>query len=102
MAGTSAAFGAGAGARAGLSSRLAVVKTALTPGEWRRLGGMTAVVIALHVVGWALLVLAVAGAAHFSKGGAFGVGTGVLAYTLGMRHAFDADHIAAIDNTTRK
>jgi high-affinity nickel-transport protein len=26
----------------------------------------------------------------------------VLAYTLGMRHAFDADHIAAIDNTTRK
>ena len=31
-----------------------------------------------------------------------GVGTGVLAYTLGMRHAFDADHIAAIDNTTRK
>jgi high-affinity nickel-transport protein len=32
----------------------------------------------------------------------FGVGTGILAYTLGMRHAFDADHIAAIDNTTRK
>ncbi|HEY4017090.1 MAG TPA: HoxN/HupN/NixA family nickel/cobalt transporter, partial [Pseudonocardiaceae bacterium] len=32
----------------------------------------------------------------------FGVGTGALAYTLGMRHAFDADHIAAIDNTTRK
>ena len=31
-----------------------------------------------------------------------GVGTGVLAYTLGMRHAFDADHISAIDNTTRK
>ena len=26
----------------------------------------------------------------------------MLAYTLGMRHAFDADHIAAIDNTTRK
>jgi len=32
----------------------------------------------------------------------FGFGTGILAYTLGMRHAFDADHIAAIDNTTRK
>jgi high-affinity nickel-transport protein len=32
----------------------------------------------------------------------FGFGTGTLAYTLGMRHAFDADHIAAIDNTTRK
>ena len=32
----------------------------------------------------------------------FGVGLGVTAYTLGVRHAFDADHIAAIDNTTRK
>ena len=29
-------------------------------------------------------------------------GIGLLAYTLGLRHAFDADHIAAIDNTTRK
>jgi high-affinity nickel-transport protein len=32
----------------------------------------------------------------------FGIGIGVTAYTLGMRHAFDADHISAIDNTTRK
>jgi nickel/cobalt transporter (NiCoT) family protein len=32
----------------------------------------------------------------------FAVGTGLTAYTFGMRHAFDADHIAAIDNTTRK
>ena len=32
----------------------------------------------------------------------FGVGLGITAYTLGLRHAFDADHIAAIDNTTRK
>ena len=31
-----------------------------------------------------------------------GIGIGVTAYTLGMRHAFDADHISAIDNTTRK
>jgi hypothetical protein len=30
------------------------------------------------------------------------LGTAVLAYTLGLRHAFDADHIAAIDNVTRK
>src|SRR6185437_16715232 len=28
--------------------------------------------------------------------------TAVLAYTFGLRHAVDADHIAAIDNTTRK
>jgi high-affinity nickel-transport protein len=41
---------------------------------------------------------------HYRLGasGAFAIGTGVTAYTLGMRHAFDADHIAAIDNTTRK
>lgn len=30
------------------------------------------------------------------------LGTAALAYTLGLRHAFDADHIAAIDNVTRK
>jgi high-affinity nickel-transport protein len=34
--------------------------------------------------------------------GIYGVGVGVLAYTFGLRHAFDADHIAAVDNTTRK
>ncbi len=34
--------------------------------------------------------------------GVYGVGVGVLAHTLGLRHAFDADHIAAVDNTTRK
>lgn len=27
---------------------------------------------------------------------------GILAYTFGLRHAFDADHLAAIDNSTRK
>ncbi|KAG1456132.1 hypothetical protein G6F46_002475 [Rhizopus delemar] len=30
------------------------------------------------------------------------VGTGTLAYLLGLRHAVDADHISAIDNVTRK
>ena len=39
---------------------------------------------------------------HLSKTEVFGIGTGILALTLGMRHAFDADHISAIDNTTRK
>ena len=50
------------------------------------------------------LLLGLVVPAHLSLGanGAFGVGVGVTAYTLGMRHAFDADHIAAIDNTTRK
>src|ERR1700728_1624739 len=30
------------------------------------------------------------------------LGTAALAYAFGLRHAFDADHIAAIDNVTRK
>jgi nickel/cobalt transporter (NiCoT) family protein len=85
------------------STRAARIKAALTPAEWRRVFGMVAAIIGLHVIGWGLLILAVAGGSYqVSAGQAFGVGTGVLAYTLGMRHAFDADHIAAIDNTTRK
>jgi len=32
----------------------------------------------------------------------FVLGTGLLAYTFGLRHGVDADHIAAIDNVTRK
>ena len=67
-----------------------------------RLTWMGAVVVALHVIGWGLLAFALSGHLHLSQAKAFGFGTGVLAYTLGMRHAFDADHIAAIDNTTRK
>jgi high-affinity nickel-transport protein len=63
---------------------------------------MLAVIVALHLVGWITLVFFV-DPAQFSLGGkAFGIGVGLTAYTLGMRHAFDADHIAAIDNTTRK
>jgi high-affinity nickel-transport protein len=82
--------------------RLAAVRDALTPAEWARVGGMTGVIIGLHVAGWGLLAAAVGGHYHITRTEIFGFGTGVLAYTLGMRHAFDADHIAAIDNTTRK
>ena len=74
----------------------------LTREERRSLVGMAAFVALLHVVGWGLLVLVVAPAEYRVAGQLFGVGLGVTAYTLGMRHAFDADHIAAIDNTTRK
>src|ERR1700744_2797 len=78
------------------------VRAALTPDEWLRLGSMFGVIIALHVIGWGTLVFIVE-PAHFSVGDkAFGIGIGLTAYTLGLRHAFDADHIAAIDNTTRK
>jgi high-affinity nickel-transport protein len=63
---------------------------------------MTITVVALNVIGWGLVSAASTRHYHISKTGLLGLGTGVLAYTLGMRHAFDADHIAAIDNTTRK
>ena len=60
------------------------------------------VVVALHVIGFGLLLGFVA-PQHLKLGtGIFGIGVGITAYTLGMRHAFDADHIGAIDNTTRK
>ncbi len=74
----------------------------MTRQEWLRVGGMAGFVLALHVIGWGTLVGIIA-PQHFSVGTeSFGIGIGVTAYTLGMRHAFDADHIAAIDNTTRK
>ena len=57
----------------------------------------------LHVLGWGTLIGIVAPARyHLGEAGVLGVALGLLAYALGMRHAFDADHIAAIDNTTRK
>ncbi|GGX42373.1 HoxN/HupN/NixA family nickel/cobalt transporter [Streptomyces noursei] len=70
--------------------------------DWIRTGGLLAAIAALHVVAFAILVTMVA-PHHYTVGKqVFGLGLGVTAYTLGMRHAFDADHIAAIDNTTRK
>jgi nickel/cobalt transporter (NiCoT) family protein len=82
--------------------RLARIRRGLTPAEWARVGGMVATVVGLNVLGWGMLAAALGGHYHIGKTTVFGVGTGALAYTLGMRHAFDADHIAAIDNTTRK
>ena len=73
----------------------------LTAGQRRTLAMMAAAVGALHVIGFGLLVALVA-PARLGTGGALTVGVGVTAYTLGLRHAFDADHITAIDNTTRK
>jgi high-affinity nickel-transport protein len=74
-----------------------------SPREWRSIGGMTAFVLLLHVVGWGVLVFAVAPAEYqLGSTGVLGVGVGLTAYMLGVRHAFDADHIASIDNTTRK
>jgi nickel/cobalt transporter (NiCoT) family protein len=79
------------------------LRTALGPKGWLSVCGMAGFIAALHVIGWGTLMLLVA-PRHYQVGsaGVFGVGLGITAYTLGMRHAFDADHIAAIDNTTRK
>jgi high-affinity nickel-transport protein len=70
--------------------------------DWIRSGVLLAAIAAMHVVAFLILFTLVA-PHHYTVGKqVFGVGLGVTAYTLGMRHAFDADHIAAIDNTTRK
>jgi nickel/cobalt transporter (NiCoT) family protein len=83
-------------------ARLVKIRDGLTPQEWARAGAMVAVIVGLNVAGWAMLAAAVGGHYHITSTEVFGFGTGILAYTLGIRHAFDADHIAAIDNTTRK
>jgi high-affinity nickel-transport protein len=69
----------------------------------RSILGMAGFVLLLHVVGWGVLVFAVAPHDYrLGSTGVLGVGVGLTAYMLGVRHAFDADHIASIDNTTRK
>ena len=85
-------------------SRWATFRRSLTAADRRALLGMGGFVVLLHLVGFALL-LGVVVPGHYSLGGdhaVFTAGVGVLAYTFGLRHAFDIDHIAAIDNTTRK
>src|ERR1043166_3602931 len=72
-----------------------VLTQAFDPGERRRLAGFFGGVAFLHLAGWGLLLAY--GASHPGF-----LWLGGIAYTLGLRHAFDADHIAAIDNTTRK
>ncbi len=90
---------AGRGQRPGVRAFWA----ALDGSQRRTLLMMFSVVAALHVLGFVTL-LAVVAPSHYDLGvsGTFTVGIGITAYTLGMRHAFDADHISAIDNTTRK
>ena len=77
-------------------------RASFTSRERRTVLSMFGLIVLLHVVGWTLLVIASRHRYGIGAKSVLGLGTGVLAYTLGMRHAFDADHIAAIDNTTRK
>jgi high-affinity nickel-transport protein len=74
---------------------MARIRNSFTPAEWWRLGGLSGAVLLLHLLGWGLVL-------YYSTSHPVLGGLGALAYTFGLRHAFDADHIAAIDNTTRK
>jgi nickel/cobalt transporter (NiCoT) family protein len=79
-------------------------RRSLTPADRRSLWAMGSFIVLLHVLGIGILCGVVA-PQHFQLGGdhpVFTIGVGVLAYTFGLRHAFDADHIAAVDNATRK
>jgi len=69
----------------------------------RTVWGMASVIVVLHVLGWGiLLAMMLTHKAAGPAGAVLGLGLGATVYALGLRHAFDADHIAAIDNTTRK
>jgi nickel/cobalt transporter (NiCoT) family protein len=67
----------------------------MTRPEWLRLSAFGGGVLLLHLLGWGLFL-------YYARSNPALAGLGTLAYTFGLRHAFDADHIAAIDNTTRK
>ena len=89
-------------------SRFHGIRTAMTLSEWARFGSMLAFILAINVVGWGIYVLYVM-PHHFvykgegsSAGLGVGLGVAITAWFLGFRHAFDADHISCIDNTTRK
>jgi len=85
-------------------SRLGMFRASLHARDKRSLATMASFIVLLHVVGFGVLFLLVA-PGGFHLGGThpvFSVGVGLLAYTFGLRHAFDVDHIAAVDNTTRK
>src|SRR3954462_4035205 len=64
-------------------------------GSGRRLAIFYGVIAAFHVAGWGLFL-------HYGhSGGPVYAGAGALAYGFGLRHAFDADHISAVDDSTR-
>ena len=64
-------------------------------GELKRLSGFYAVIAAFHIAGWGLFLY------YGHRSGPVYAGAGALAYSFGLRHAFDADHISAVDDSTR-
>jgi len=83
-------------------ARIRRLVRALSPAEWTRVGAMGLAILGLNALGWAIFLLAIEPRHFHYKGLGIGVGVALTAWTLGARHAFDADHISAIDNTTRK
>ena len=65
-----------------------------TSAEWLRLAGLYGSIAGLHALGWSLYL-------YYAAEHPALVGLGLVAYMFGLRHAFDADHIAAIDDTVR-
>jgi nickel/cobalt transporter (NiCoT) family protein len=61
---------------------------------WLRVSALVATIALLHLIAWGIFL------AYAPRFPAM-AGLGALAYGLGLRHAFDADHISAIDDTTR-
>jgi high-affinity nickel-transport protein len=91
-----------------LSARIRRARAELTGGEWGRLALMYLFILAVNAAGWIIYVGYVM-PHHFdyrgeggSRGLGVGLGVAITAWFLGFRHAFDADHISCIDNTTRK
>jgi high-affinity nickel-transport protein len=89
-------------------TRLHAIRSAMSAAEWTRFGVMLAFILVVNALGWGIYVLYVM-PHHFvykGEGGSAGLGVGlgvaITAWFLGFRHAFDADHISCIDNTTRK
>jgi high-affinity nickel-transport protein len=80
----------------------AVPDRKVLPSNRLRTAGLVVMLAGMHLLAWGVLLTLVVPHRYTLGSQVFGVGLGVTAYTLGMRHAFDADHIAAIDNTTRK
>ena len=66
------------------------------------MGVMGIVILAMNLAGWGIFAFEILPHHFRYQGLGIGVGVALTAWTLGMRHAFDADHISAIDNVTRK
>jgi high-affinity nickel-transport protein len=60
-----------------------------------RIAGIAVILVGFNVLAWAWAFVAF-------RDHPLLMGTALLAYSFGLRHAVDADHIAAIDNVTRK